>query len=370
MKRILPIAFALTIMLSLVACGNGDTENEKKLEKVLGLTAEETVKILGQPDREQTDPYTDDVEWSYDKAADGYATLIDFYDEQVGSIMILPGSRFSIYGAEAGMDAKTAAQHFTDIGFKYVGTEDFVRKDGDLIKPAALHRFLDGDNSIELSMVQINGDTELFSISVSKKSGVNPSNTPLLNTNESQTGFPNKTGAEDSGDAINKKNNGPTFSGDIIKFFGLTWDEAWDMMGSGSESTTLHFITNDKIGMEVSLTNSADDINKYIIHLVRLNSKADVSFNGIKIGDALKDTDKHLMDHGAVYLGDLKWMIDIGGTSYQIKCITSDDKTISSLETMVSDVSADEVNKQSEQLGKNSFSFTQDMHELEPVYWE
>lgn len=169
--------------------------------------------------------------------------------------------------------------------------------------------------------------------------------------------------------AKDKKSSSPTFSGDVIQFLGLVSDEAFDLLGNGALSEQTGYISNDKNNMEVYLTNSDDDIYKYVVYLVRLNAKTNVTFDGIEVGDTLKDADKHLMDGGAIYSGDLKWILDIDGTSYLIWCATSDDKTISSLEAMISDISIDEINKQNKKL-EGPYSYIQDMYELEPRYWE
>lgn len=192
-------------------------------------------------------------------------------------------------------------------------------------------------------------------------------------TQQSQatTNTDDNSASKDGSSQTGKADNTPTFSGDVIEFFGLGWDDALKLLGNGSTIITSRSISNDKNGVEVSLTNSADNLKVYLVDRVRIQSNSDVSFHGMRVGDSLKETDKLLMDGGASYSGELSWTTEIEKETYTIKCYTDDDKTIASMEVFESMTSMADIKKLSEKL--NSYdqgAYEQDMHEFEPIYWE
>lgn len=175
------------------------------------------------------------------------------------------------------------------------------------------------------------------------------------------------SGENGSGSVI-KESGSPTFSGESLKFFGLGREEAFELLGEGGTTVDLKYLRNDKNGMEVNVTNTAEDMETYTVNQVRLSKDAGVTFKGMKVGDTLKDVDKDLMGDGATYHGNLEWRIKIDGQLYQIRMGSSDDKTISSIEaTIMQDTGNGE--NQTPDLS-NSFTYEEDLHDLEPVYWE
>lgn len=174
-------------------------------------------------------------------------------------------------------------------------------------------------------------------------------------------------GENSSGSGV-KQSGSPTFSGESLKFFGLGREEAFELLGDGGTTVDLKYLSNDKNGMEVNVTNTAEDMETYTVNQVRLSKDAGVTFKGMKVGDTLKDADKDLMGDGATYHGNLEWRIKIDGQMYQIRLGSSDDKTISTIEaTIMQDMGNGE--NQTPDLS-NSFSYEEDMHDLEPIYWE
>lgn len=174
-------------------------------------------------------------------------------------------------------------------------------------------------------------------------------------------------GENSSGSGV-KQSGSPTFSGESLKFFGLGREEAFELLGDGGTTVDLKYLSNDKNGMEVNVTNTAEDMETYTVNQVRLSKDAGVTFKGMKVGDTLKDADKNLMGDGATYHGNLEWRIKIDGQMYQIRLGSSDDKTISTIEaTIMQDMGNGE--NQTPDLS-NSFSYEEDMHDLEPIYWE
>lgn len=181
-------------------------------------------------------------------------------------------------------------------------------------------------------------------------------------------GEDNASAGENSSGSSVKQSGSPTFSGESLKFFGLGREEAFELLGDGGTTVDLKYLSNDKNGMEVNVTNTAEDMETYTVNQVRLSKDAGVTFKGMKVGDTLKDADKDLMGDGATYHGNLEWRIKIDGQVYQIRLGSSDDKTISTIEaTIMQDMGNGE--NQTPDLS-NSFSYEEDMHDLEPIYWE
>lgn len=164
-------------------------------------------------------------------------------------------------------------------------------------------------------------------------------------------------------------------SGETLQLIGLEWKEAYDLMGKGSDPNLTNdgrclYISNDKNGISVSLTNTIDNIDLYTVHSVILEKDCDVSFYGIKIGDTLKNADKLLMDNGAKYLGSLKWYIEIDSAPYNIQLNTADDKTIASIEGSIPEYDMSIDLEMQKKLEDSPFSYTEDWHNSEPLYWE
>lgn len=181
--------------------------------------------------------------------------------------------------------------------------------------------------------------------------------------NENGGGQPDE---EDSQDEVSKSVN-PTFTGDTLELFGLEEMEAFDLLGKGSILSASGYTIRNENGIEVYLSNSIDEVNVYTVQQVVIDADTDVSFHGIKVGDSLKDTDKILMDEDAIYAGGLKWSIKIEGYEYQICFTTLDDQTIASIEA--SRIQNYGVEKEFD-LSDNPFSYEEDLHDLEPQYWE
>lgn len=164
-------------------------------------------------------------------------------------------------------------------------------------------------------------------------------------------------------------------SGETLQLIGLEWKEAYDLMGKGSDPNLTNdgrclYISNDKNGISVSLTNTIDNIDLYTVHSVILEKDCDVSFYGVRIGDTLKNADKLLMDNEAKYLGSLKWYIKIDSVPYNIQLHTADDKTIASIEGSIAEYDMDTDMELQKKLDDFPFSYTEDCHNLEPLYWE
>lgn len=174
----------------------------------------------------------------------------------------------------------------------------------------------------------------------------------------------NESGASSSG----AKGGGPTFSGETLKFFGMDGEAAFELLGDGSTTADMKYMTNDKNGMEVLLGNSAQELDTFKVNEVRLNADSGVTFNGIKVGDSLKDTDKKLMDGGAEYQTNLLWKTTIDGKLYRIQLSSTDDKTISAIDAVwVEELGNGE--GETPDLS-NSFTYQEDPHDFEPNYWE
>lgn len=176
------------------------------------------------------------------------------------------------------------------------------------------------------------------------------------------------SGSGGNGSAYDAKSGGPAFSGETLKFFGMEGEEAFELLGDGGVTSDMKYMSNDKNGMEVILGNSAEALDTYMVNEVRLQGNSDVTFNGIKVGDSLKDTDKKLMSGGAEYQTGLLWKTTIDGELYRIQLSTTDDKTISAIDaTWIQDLGNGE--GETPDLS-NSFSYQEDPHDFEPNYWE
>lgn len=166
--------------------------------------------------------------------------------------------------------------------------------------------------------------------------------------------------------------SGAIFSGDVSQLFGLSWEEALKISGTagtGSVTDQSQYIENESIGLEIFLTNSIDDMTTYKVNEVSFDSAdADLSFLGIHVGDTLKDADKILMEQGSIYRGELNWVFSTEEMEYTVKLSTSDDKTIGSVSVSVMEYSEYYPKLQDEL--DNPFTYEQDMHEIEPIYWE
>ena len=142
----------------------GQHSGEEDLGKSLGVSPEEVVKVLGNPEKKSTDDVGDTV-WSYDKG-----TSITFYDNSVGSVILNSSeSRFSLFGVKVNADVKTAAQHLVDSGFQYIGTEKITAKVGTSMRLASLHSFTDSGHKINLTITQVSGENKVYIVGASKK---------------------------------------------------------------------------------------------------------------------------------------------------------------------------------------------------------
>ena len=183
-----------------------------------------------------------------------------------------------------------------------------------------------------------------------------------------------------SGNSFSAENNA-AFSGDVIKFFGLKWNEALALSGDGSDSSDVHriannievrLITNNINGTEIHLKNSINGPS--VVRQVTINKEAKVTFSGISIGNTLavaeqrltsaasrikggvvgyieeidgnilqifigansflnKDQVKKYLQSGAEMV--LNWTVEINGTIYDVALTTSNKKNIDSI-TVVS----------------------------------
>ena len=181
----------------------------------------------------------------------------------------------------------------------------------------------------------------------------------------------NGAASETSQDGNSKDGKYPAFSGDTLELFGLEWEDAFEAMGDGSTSDGGNFISNDEIGLYASLTNHIEDMATDRVGTVAIEKVGDVSFYGLKVGDTLKDADKLFMDNGASYNGELNWQIEIDGKTFSVKLTTSDNKTIDSIEaTDLNASGALDHGDAEEEIPDNPYSYEQDLHEFEPIYWE
>ena len=167
-----------------------------------------------------------------------------------------------------------------------------------------------------------------------------------------------------SGATPNRPVVSTVFSGDSILLFGMKWEEAWKHLGDGPAPAPGRFISSDEAGVDASFFSSDDDADIYVIRQIRLRAGSSrVTFNGIKVGDTLKSADASLMNAGADYFIGLRWIVDIEGATYEVKCNTSDDKTISSIQ--IREIDRSEELEQADD-GEPS---DEDPHDFEPQYW-
>lgn len=191
---------------------------------------------------------------------------------------------------------------------------------------------------------------------------------PVSAQSEDINRMPERADMQNYGDGLQSGESAShlTFTGDVREFMGLSGKEAFELSGDGFHTADRdRYITNEKNGMEIHLTNSIDNLTLFTVYLVRLNLDAGVSFYGIKVGDTLKDTDRILMDAGASYMGELKWILPIDDTKYQVNLATSDNQTIESMEAgLCMDPDPDSIT-----VSDSYFSHKGDYHEFE-AYWE
>lgn len=178
-----------------------------------------------------------------------------------------------------------------------------------------------------------------------------------------------ESGASDGGDSASgaKSSGSPIFSGEALKFFGLEGEDAFELLGDGGTTGDMRYMTNTKNGMEVILSNTAADMDTYRVNEVRISGDSKISFNGLKLGDSLKDADKKLMKDGEYQMG-LLWKTTIDGKPFRVQLSTEDDKTISAIDATLTEDLGNGENETPDL--NNSFSYQEDPHDLEPGYWE
>lgn len=180
-------------------------------------------------------------------------------------------------------------------------------------------------------------------------------------------------GSDEGGNSASQQNKGettaPAFEGDTKKFFGMEFEEALELAGAGAITNSSQYIVNDSIDLEIYLTNSIDDMTTYRVNRVYFDSEdAELSFLGICVGDTLKEADKILMNQETTYKGELTWVVSTDEEEYTVKLTTSNNINVDSIEVN-SIVYSEYYPKEKTELN-NPFAYEQDMHELEPIYWE
>lgn len=160
----------------------------------------------------------------------------------------------------------------------------------------------------------------------------------------------------------------PTFAGDTAKFFKLNWKDALNLSGNGATTNSSQYIFNKNNNLEIYLTNSADNLTEYYVNKIAFDSKSkNLSFYGVSIGDTLKSADKTLMAKESIYKGNLTWVFSTDTEEYTVKLTSVDDKTVNSVE--VSLMIYSEYYPKPKKV-TNPYTYTEDMHDLEPLYWE
>jgi len=231
-----------------------------------------------------------------------------------------------------------------------------------------------GDSS-NTALGQAISDQEVAGEGAGTGSGAAVSETPGTGTQPS--GTPSQE--QGTGAATNRPVVSEAFTGDSILLFGMEWEEAWAILGDGSDAPPGRLISNSEIGVEVTFASAATATGEgegdgegegnavadtQVIRQIRLRTGSTrVNFNGIRVGDTLKSADQKLMGAGAEYFLGLRWIIDINGATYEIRCLTTDDTTISSIQ--VRDID------RAEELGhlEDGEPSDEDPHDFEPQYW-
>ena len=165
-----------------------------------------------------------------------------------------------------------------------------------------------------------------------------------------------RSSQESDSESMYKLSSGvSSFSDDVTNLLGLTWKEAWEMLGEGSVARTISFgdiiygdditeflksiqhpeIFNGSLKISISFLNSMEDVLTFRVNSIIIDDNSPVMFNGLVVGDLVGDSiinaDEKLVSRGADYVGGLNWLIVIDGVSYQLSSFTEDDKTLSTI---------------------------------------